>query len=155
MEAYRMVGSSLYGTALRILGRPEEAEEALQETFIRFYEKASSIRAGNLRGWLHRVTVNHCLDRLRSKANRSEELPPELPGKGLGSSPIARLDLTRAVARLPEQARLVFLLHDLEGYKHREVAETLGINEGTSKSQLFRAREMLRGWLQPRPEIER
>jgi len=155
VEAYRLVGSSLYGTALRILGRPEEAEEALQESFIRFYEKASSIRAGNLRGWLHRVTVNHCLDRLRSKAGQFEELPSELPGGGGGSSPIARLDLARAVARLPEQARLVFLLHDLEGYKHREVAQALGINEGTSKSQLFRAREMLRGWLEPAAGIER
>jgi RNA polymerase sigma-70 factor (ECF subfamily) len=54
------------------------------------------------------------------------------------------MDLSRAVAELPPQARTVFLLHDLEGFKHREVAERLGISEGTSKSQLFRAREMLR-----------
>ena len=149
MEAYRLIGSSLYGSALRILRQPQDAEDAVQETFVRFFQKARSIRSGNLNGWLQKVIVNLCLDKVRAKASQSEELPAELPGPVAGGQEYAQLDLSRAVASLPEQARLVFLLHDLEGYKHREVAEALGINEGTSKSQLFRARELLRRGLEP------
>ena len=144
MEVYRLVGSSLYGTALRILRRPDEAEDVVQEAIVRLYEKAADIQAGNLRSWLHRVTVNRCLDRLRAKGRDTEELPVDLPSSGNQLSPVDRLDLSRAVAQLPDQARIVFLLHDLEGYKHREVAVALDISAGTSKSQLFRAREMLR-----------
>lgn len=147
VEVYRLVGSLLYSTAVRILGRPEEAEEVVQESLVRLYEKAATIRQGNLRAWLHRVTVNQCLDRLKSKGRQTEELPAEMPDRPTSSGPVSRMDLSRAVAGLPLQARTVFLLHDLEGFKHREVAATLGISEGTSKSQLFRAREMLRRYL--------
>lgn len=147
MEVYRLVGSSLFGTALRMLRRPEEAEEVVQETIVRLYEKAADIQAGNLRSWLHRVTVNQCLDRLKAKGRNTEELPMDLPSSTSSPSPVDRLDLSRAVAQLPDQARKIFLLHDLEGYKHREVAVALDISEGTSKSQLFRAREMLRRFL--------
>lgn len=149
MEVYGLVGSSLYGTAVRILRRPDEAEEVVQETIVRLYEKAADIKAGNLRGWLHRVAVNRCLDRLKAKGRDSEELSHDIPSFSGSSSGVDRLDLSRAVAKLPTQARMVFLLHDLEGYKHREVAEALDISEGTSKSQLFRAREMLRRSLEP------
>lgn len=148
VEVYRLIGASLYGAALRLMKRPEEAEEAVQESFVKFFEKAGTIRSGSLSSWLHRVTINHCLDRLRSKGHQTEELPADLPGGSAAGAETARIDLGRAVSRLPEQARLVFLLHDLEGYKHREVATALGISEGTSKSQLFRARELLRGWLE-------
>jgi len=144
VEVYRMVGSSLFGTAVRMLGRPEEAEEVVQETLVRLYEKAATIRAGNLRSWLHRVTVNHCLDRLKAKGRQTEDLPADIPAPADPAGVVSRMDLSQAVGGLPEQARVVFLLHDLEGFKHREVAEKLGISEGTSKSQLFRAREMLR-----------
>lgn len=139
-----MVGASLFGTAVRMLGRPEEAEEVVQETLVRLYEKAATIRAGNLRGWLHRVTVNQCLDRLKAKGRQTEDLPVDIPASADAAGVVSRMDLSQAVAGLPEQARVVFLLHDLEGFKHREVAEKMGISEGTSKSQLFRAREMLR-----------
>ena len=152
VEVYSLIGSSLYGTAVRLLGRPEEAEEVVQETIIRLYEKAAAIRSGNLRAWLHRVTVNQCLDRLKTKGRHTAILSDELPAPASVGSVIPRLDLSRALAELPSQARTVFLLHDLEGFKHREVAEQLGISEGTSKSQLFRAREILRGLLGPRQE---
>ena len=153
VEVYRMVGSSLFGTACRLLGRPEEAEEIVQEALVRLYEKASTIRAGNLRSWLHRVTVNQCLDRLKSKGRQTEELPAEIAASQDSSGLVSRMDLSRAVAGLPVQARTVFLLHDLEGFKHREVATALGISEGTSKSQLFRARERLRQELQANREV--
>lgn len=153
VEVYRLVGSALFGTAVRILGRPEEAEEVVQETLVRLYEKSTGIRSGNLRSWLHRVTVNLCLDRLKAKGRNTEELPAELPGGQSVGSAVAKLDLSDAVAGLPSQARMVFLLHDLEGFKHREVAATLGITKGTSKSQLFRARELLRRHLDPGLEV--
>ena len=155
VQAYRLIGGSLFGTATRLLGRPEEAEEVVQETFVRFFQNAISIRAGNLKSWLHRVTINQCLDRLKAKGRRTEALPDELVAERASTSSPERLDLARAVASLPAQARTVFLLHDLEGWKHREVAEALGISEGTSKSQLFRAREMLRRRLEGRPEVAR
>lgn len=148
MEVYHLIGSSLYGTAMRLLGRPGEAEEVVQEVVVRLYEKAATIRSGNLRAWLHRVTVNRCLDRLKAKGWHTEPLPSELPATTGGGGVVARMDLGRAVAELPVQARTVFLLHDLEGFKHREVADRLGISEGTSKSQLFRAREILRRHLE-------
>lgn len=147
VEAYQLVGSRLYGAALRILKRPQEAEEAVQEAFVRLLENAANIRTGNLAAWLHRVTVNHCLDRVKAKAHSEEQLPEDFQGLRAGAQSAEKMDLERAVERLPQRARLVFLLHDVEGFKHREVAETLGIREGTSKAQLFRAREMLRAWL--------
>lgn len=153
MKVYQAMGSQLYGTALRMMKRPEEAEDVVQECFVRLFEKARTIEGGNLAGWLHRVTVNLCLDRLKAKANRTEKLPVDLDSREPHRDEPSRLDLTRAVSRLPDQARLVFLLHDLEGYKHREVGRVLGISEGTSKSQLFRAREMLRGWLSHTSEV--
>jgi len=153
VEVYREMGSQLFGTALRILKRPEEAEDVVQECFVRLFEKARTIESGNLGGWLHRVAVNLCLDRLKAKSSQTVELPEDLGANGPRLDESSRLDLSRAVSKLPEQARLVFLLHDLEGYKHREVGRVLGISEGTSKSQLFRARQMLRGWLSGLSEV--
>lgn len=142
-EVYRVMGKQLYGTALRILERPEEAEEVVQEGFVKLLGNVRTVR-GSLGAWLHRVTVNLCLDRLRSKAGQGDELPADLPATGAEQGPGTRIDLGRAVEGLPERARLVFLLHDVEGYKHEEVGKALGISPGTSKAQLFRARELLR-----------
>jgi RNA polymerase sigma-70 factor (ECF subfamily) len=153
-EAYRRVGGALYGTALRMLGRPDEAEDAVQDTFLSFYHHAERVLETQGRAWLRRVLVNRCLDRIRARKRRPEDAldeavaaPALLRSAGSGSTAPERLDLGRAVRRLPERARLVFVLHDAEGLGHREIAELMGISEGTSKSQLFRARELLRGWL--------
>lgn len=142
-EIYRLFSRQLYGTALRMLGQPSEAEDAVQETFLTLYDQASSLQVSNLGGWLHRVTVNRCLDQLRKRKRRREVELFEggaRPARARGR----QIDLEKALGGLPERARTVFMLHDVEGFKHREVAEMLEISEGTSKSQLFRAREMLR-----------
>lgn len=142
---YRKFSGPLYGTALRLLRRAEEAEDALQETFLSFYRKSPELADEARTGaWLRRVLVNECIDRVRrGKRWRTTEFgdgptlaAPAQDGPGL--------DIERAVARLPEKARTVFVLHDVEGFKHREMTEMLGLNEGTTKSQLFRARKMLR-----------
>jgi len=146
-EVYRTFSRPLYGTALRLLRRPEEAEDALQETFLTLYRKAPDLAAARLGAWLHRVLVNECIDRMRRgqrwRTTGVDEDLAAVPPPQHGPS----LDLERAVSRLPEKARLVFLLHDVEGFKHREMAGMLDLSEGTTKSQLFRARKMLREYI--------
>ena len=143
-DAYRQFGQRLYGTAMRMLRRSEDAEDAVQEAFLTLYRKKPEIPGPQLGAWLHRVLVNHCIDRTRhGKRWQMDEL-----GERATSNPGPReglkLDLESAVALLPERARLVFLLHDVEGFGHREVGRMLDLTEGTSKSQLFRARRLLR-----------
>jgi len=173
-EVYRRFGGVLYGTAWRILRSPQEAEEVVQEAFLTFYRKVGEDAPRNLGGWLHRVTVNRSLDRIRSRTRRSEvELNEAMHagdvvsmdgtaisngGDTVSSSGLAAtaegadhgfsLDIERGIDRLPERMRMVFVLHDVEGFKHREIGELMGISDGSSKSQLFRARIMLRDWLQ-------
>ena len=93
IEVYKVVGRSLYGTALRILKRPQEAEEAVQETFLRLLQKAHTIDSEHLVPWLRRVTVNFCLDRLRSKDSTAQELPATLPDTRPRGTGWERLDL--------------------------------------------------------------
>jgi RNA polymerase sigma-70 factor (ECF subfamily) len=141
---YQRYSRSLYGTALRMLRHPEDAEDVVQDTFLAYHQSSLDLAEGQTGAWLHRVAINRCLDRLRrSKRWKSVELIAEtmvgrISNEGLG------LDLENAVEQLPEKARAVFLLHDVEGFTHRELGEMLGIEDGTSKSQLFRARRMLR-----------
>jgi RNA polymerase sigma-70 factor (ECF subfamily) len=150
-EVYGTHSRPLYATALRMLRRPEEAEDAVQETFLTLYRKAPELDDSRLGAWLHRVLANECIDRMRrGKRWRTtgvdEDLSPAPPPQ---DGP--NLDLERAVSRLPERARLVFLLHDVEGFKHREMAGMLDLSEGTTKSQLFRARKMLREFMGQTP----
>ncbi len=148
-EIYRLFSQPLYGTALRMLRRSDEAEDAVQDAFLTFYNQAATLRAANLGGWLHRVTVNRCIDQIRRRQRRGEV---ELFEDGARPARGQLFDLERAIQELPDRAKTVFMLHDVEGFKHREVAEMLEISEGTSKSQLFRAREMLREALAPQGE---
>lgn len=149
-ELYRLLGKRLYGTALRLLGGREEAEDAVHDAFIAYFEARRGVEIERSGAWLHRVVVNRCLDRLRARSRwRTEEVVDEQLGGGPASPAGLRLDLARAVAALPEAARQIFLLHDVEGFQHREIATLLGVAEGTSKSQLFRARELLRAALSP------
>ena len=148
-EVYRLFSQMLYGTALRMLRRTDEAEDAVQDAFLTFYNQAATLGAANLGGWLHRVTVNRCIDQIRRRQRRGEV---ELFEDGARPARGQLLDLEKAIHGLPDRAKTVFLLHDVEGFKHWEVAEMLEISEGTSKSQLFRAREMLREALAPQGE---
>jgi RNA polymerase sigma-70 factor (ECF subfamily) len=146
-QVYGLFSRQLYGTALRMLGRSDEAEDAVQDTFLTFYKQSAGLEVSNLGGWLHRVTVNRCLDQIRRRKRRGEvELFDDRARPPRGQT----LDIQKALGKLPDRARTVFVLHDVEGFKHREVAEMLQISEGTSKSQLFRAREVLRQELSPR-----
>jgi RNA polymerase sigma-70 factor (ECF subfamily) len=129
-------------------GRRAEAEELLQETWIRAAERLGSFRwESKLATWLHGIAWNIRREAFRARGPVEAPLPEEpaaaLPGSSGGAGE-ARLDLERALRDLPEGYREILLLHDVEGYTHEEIGALLGISSGTSKSQLSRARALLR-----------
>lgn len=156
-EVYKAHGGKIYGLLLRMLGNPADAEDLLQEVFLAAHRKLEGFRGDSALGtWLYRLATNHCLDHLRSRAARTGQLTDGLddgPGladtgtRGIAERTVAKIDLERAVAQLPQGCRAAFLLHDVEGLEHKEVAEALGIAEGTSKSQVHKARLRLRALL--------
>lgn len=158
-DLYRQHSTRLYNLAYRMLGNPTDAEDALQDIFLTAYRKLDSFRAASaLSTWLYRLGMNVCLDRLRSKATRQEHATDTLETwtpVHTGPVPelaVTKIDLERAIGALPEGARAAFLLHDVEGFDHQEVGRILGIAEGTSKSQVHKARIRLRELLRrPRP----
>jgi RNA polymerase sigma-70 factor (ECF subfamily) len=157
-ELYKAHAGKLFSLATRMLGNPSDAEDLLQEIFLSAHRKLDGFRGESALGtWLYRLSVNHCLDYLRSRASRSRQATESLddepgwyePGRrGLAEQTVTKMDIERAVAQLPEGCRAAFVLHDVQGLEHREVAEALGIAEGTSKSQVHKARLRLRSLLQ-------
>jgi len=151
---YRQHSAKIYTLASRMAGSAEDGEDLLQEIFLQAYRKVGSFNGESALGtWLYRLAINHCLDYVRSRHAKMNKLTETLDAEtsfqptARRETPIARLDLERAVERLPEGCREAFVLHDVEGFGHKEVADLLGIAEGTSKSQVFKARLKLRAWL--------
>ena len=154
---YRTHSGRLYSLACRMVSNPADAEDLLQEIFLAAHRKLDSFRGDSALGtWLYRLATNLCLDHLRSRAAKTSQVTdaideePALADAGsrrLADRTIDKMDLERALAQLPEGCRTAFVLHDVEGLEHREVAEMLGIAEGTSKSQVHKARLRLRGML--------
>ncbi|MCI8304413.1 MAG: RNA polymerase sigma factor [Lawsonibacter sp.] len=128
----------LYRAALAILGHPQEAEDAVQDAFVRYLEKAPE-ELDSSAAWLMRVLVNGCRSRLRQAWRRVGPLPETLPASG----PEEREELEELCA-LPPEDRAVIHLHYYEGYSTGEIARMLGCRPGTVRSRLFRARERLR-----------
>ena len=146
-----------YSLCLRMMSNPTEAEDLTQEVFIQLFRKIGSFRGDSaFSTWLHRMTVNQVLMHFRRRSVKNEktsndgEIPEQIvPGtENQRRMPVLdRIALTRAVEELPPGYKSVFILHDVEGYEHEEVARILGISVGTSKSQLHKARLKLRGLL--------
>jgi RNA polymerase sigma-70 factor, ECF subfamily len=154
---YRQHAARIYTLACRMAGSPEDGEDLLQEIFLQVYRKLGSFKGDAAIGtWMYRLALNHCLDYVRSRQAKMHKLTDTLDAEtsfeptARRDTPIARLDLERAVERLPEGCREAFVLHDVEGFDHKEVGELMGIAEGTSKSQVFKARMKLRAMLRPR-----
>jgi RNA polymerase sigma-70 factor (ECF subfamily) len=134
---------------MRIVSDATRAGELTQDVFVRVWKTLPSFRGESaFSSWLHRVAVNVVLIDLRtekryqSRVATVDDLEPlEQPGQ---MNPGESLDLEEAISRLPKQARAIFVLHDIEGYRHEEIAEQLGLAVGTSKAQLHRARRLLR-----------
>lgn len=149
-ELYRLNSSRVYAVCMRMCGNAGYAEEMTQEAFIRAWQRLSSFRGdARFSTWLHRVAVNVVLSDRRSRAKRMEKVTDPLENLEVRLSarpdvPGLSVDLEEAIAKLPEGARDVFVLHDIEGYKHKEIAEMTGIATGTSKAHLHRARRLLR-----------
>jgi RNA polymerase sigma-70 factor (ECF subfamily) len=153
-ELYRQHSARLFNLAWRMCGTRADAEDLLQEIFLLAYRKLPEFRGDSAVGtWLYRLAMNRCLDHLKSRQTRASGVTTELdeetmPGpKRVADGGLRRIDLERAIARLPEGARAAFVLHDVEGFQHHEIATILGISEGTSKSQVHKARLKLRALL--------
>jgi len=152
-QLYRQQAPRIYALACRMAGSPEDGEDLLQEIFLQAYRKLGTFKGDSTIGtWLYRLALNHCLDYVRSRQAKTRKLTESLDGQttepaARRDTPIARLDLDRALERLPDGCREAFVLHDVEGFDHKEVGEMLGIAEGTSKSQVFKARMKLRAML--------
>ena len=156
---YRRYNRRTYSLCLRMTSSQTEAEDLTQEVFIQLFRKIGSFRGDSaFSTWLHRLTVNQVLMHFRRRSVKNEktsddgEIPEQTvtgsadPGK---MQVIDRIALKNAIAELPNGYKNVFVLHDVEGYEHEEVARRLGISIGTSKSQLHKARLKLRGLLVP------
>ncbi len=149
-ELYRANAGRIYALCLRMAGDAAEAEELTQEAFVRAWEKLPSFGGRSaFSSWLHRLAVNVVLARWRARGRRRERVVALADVAALESAaaeprPREAVDLERAIRCLPTGARTVFVLHDVEGYRHREIAELTGLKEGTSKAQLHRARRLLR-----------
>ena len=154
-ELYQQHASRLYNLAYRMAGTADAADDLLQDIFLLAYRKLGSFRGESSLGtWLYRLAMNHCLDVLRSRQARmgqqTDSLDEEAAHVPVARTPIgavSRIDLERAIGQLPPACRAAFLLHDVEGFGHQEVGTILGISEGTSKSQVHKARLRIRSYL--------
>ena len=146
---YRRHVGRVHGLCLR-MDATHEAEELTQQAFVRAWERLASFRGESaFSTWLHRLTVNVVIGEMRRRGRwreRFASLPDstEFEAPPPAFSPGGDLDLERAIATLSPRARLIFVLHDIEGYKHGEIAELTGLAVGTSKAHLHRARRKLR-----------
>ncbi len=160
---YHLHGRRVYALCLRMVNNPADAEDLTQEAFLQLFRKIGTFRGESaFSTWLHRMTVNVVLMRLRKKslpvASLEETTEPDEetggPRKDVGapdlrlSGAVDRVNLERSVEKLPPGYRTVFVLHDVQGYEHNEIADIMGCSVGNSKSQLHKARTRLRELLQ-------
>jgi RNA polymerase sigma-70 factor (ECF subfamily) len=153
-ELYRQHSTRLFNLAWRMCGTRADAEDLLQEIFLLAHRKLPEFRGDSAVGtWLYRLAMNRCLDHLKSRQARANGATTELDEETMAApvlvadGGLGRIDLERAIAQLPERARAAFVLHDVEGFQHHEIATILSISEGTSKSQVHKARLKLRALL--------
>ncbi len=160
---YRLHSRRVYALCLRMVGNTAEAEDLTQEAFLQLFRKIATFRGESaFSTWLHRLAVNVVLMKLRKKSlpetSLEETIDPDDESSGPRKDPggpdlrlsgsIDRVNLQRAIQELPPGYKTVFLLHDVQGYEHNEIANIMGCSIGNSKSQLHKARTRLRELLQ-------
>src|ERR1700679_1280760 len=165
---YALHKRRIYSLCLRMVNNAAEAEDLTQEAFLQLHRKIATFRGDSaFSTWLHRLAINVVLMHLRRKGlqvisldEAMEPSPDEGPGRSLGAPDLSlagsidRMALERAIADLPAGYRLIFVLHDVEGYEHNEIAAMLDCSIGNSKSQLHKARLKLRDAMRTYPRME-
>jgi RNA polymerase sigma-70 factor (ECF subfamily) len=153
---YAMHGTRMKNLARNVLGSPIDAEDAVQETFLKVQRSIASFRGqSSFVTWTYRILINTCYDarrsRLRKKeiANDDSEETPRLEPRASGAHPTLRMALERALEKLTRHQRDVFLLYEVEGFRHAEIAGMLEMTETASKNTLFQAKKNLRQMLEP------
>ena len=152
-QLYRLHASRVYALCLRLAADPVVARELVQDTFVKAWDALPRFRAdASLTTWLHRIAVNALLERRRGERRRSarvtladDEDETEMVVAGVTMAPdvATAIDLQRAIGALPPGVRRAFVLHDVEGYTHEEIATMTGLAAGTLRAQLHRARQLL------------
>jgi RNA polymerase sigma-70 factor (ECF subfamily) len=156
-KLFRLEGPRMKNLARHLLGSESDAEDAVQDTFLKIQRGIASFRGqSSFLTWTFRILVNTCHDMRRSRWRRKEQAshdPEDLPRaaepRAPGAHPSLRLALERAVAQLTSHQRDVFLLYEVEGFRHAEIATLLQISETSSKNTLFQAKKNLRSMLEP------
>ena len=153
---YRMQGARMKNLARHVLGNPTDAEDAVQETFLKVQRGVASFRGqSSFVTWTYRILINTCYDARRSRqrkrevANDDSEEKPRLEPRAPGAHPTLRMALERALEKLTRHQRDVFLLYEVEGFRHAEIAGMLEMTETASKNTLFQAKKNLRLMLEP------
>ena len=159
-ELYHRFAPKMYGVCLRYAGSVEEAEDILQEGFIKVFRKIGSFRGeGSFEGWIRRIFVNTAIEHFRRKSylqpiTEREENTVETQYLSVLDN-LAEKDIINLVQQLSPGYRTVFNMYVVEGYTHKQIAEMLGISEGTSKSQLSRAKQILQDLVQKHIEKQK
>ena len=142
--------NQVYSVCLRILQESSLAEDATQETFIQVWRSLSKFnRQSRFSTWIHSVATNVAISYARKQTPWWKRIfsIEDHHVDDVAADADANYDLSPLLARLPQQARLVFILHAVEGFRHQEIAEKLGIAEGSSKAQFFRAKQLIKQWM--------
>ncbi|HWO88630.1 MAG TPA: RNA polymerase sigma factor [Gemmatimonadales bacterium] len=149
---YRIHVNRIHSLVRRMVGSEGDVDELTQDVFVRAWERLGTFRGEAAFGtWLHRLTVNHVLNWQKSAWRERQRIDSDADadqGAGRSRAPDVAMDLEEALRLLPRGARQVFVLYDVEGYRHDEIGKMLGVTEGTSKAQLHRARMLLRNFLE-------
>jgi RNA polymerase sigma-70 factor, ECF subfamily len=154
---YQLQGTRMKNLARNLLGSSTDAEDAVQDTFLKIQRGIGTFRGqSSFVTWSFRILVNTCHDLRRSRVRRKEQTQDDSPGaaplpepRAPGAHPTLRMALERALAMLTQHQREVFLLYEVEGFRHAEIAGLLEISETASKNTLFQAKKNLRGMLHP------
>ncbi len=146
---YQQYARPMMGICLRYLKETMEAEDVLQTGFLKVFEKLHTFKGGSLEGWMKKLFVRESIDQIR-RNKHSLFLYSKEPEKGNAvdlddiTAHMAAEEIVQMIQNLPEGCRVIFNLFAVEGYNHKEIAGMLGISEGTSKSQYFRSKELLK-----------
>lgn len=155
---YRTFARPCYTLAMRVLGSPAAAEDIVQDVFLKLMDAVRQYRGDAPFGaWLKRMTVNAAIDQLRSQRHIGPDDPERLFANAAETGGALAADVHDVMAllqRLPPRARLILVLHELEGYTHKELAELFGQTESYSKSILSRSLKRLQEWLNTKPDVE-